>query len=349
VFKVSGVLGVKTGKCSFHFLTDMANSNHSSQYFEDQVNSRSNQNLEEEIAEAKKVISELNEVDSQKAFLIVKGKIQKPDKVKSILTIVSRIAAFLFVPLLIGSLLTIYKITNTSKPQQFAIQEITSPPGIRSQILLPDGTKVWLNSESSIKFNLPFDQAQRNVALSGEAFFDVHKNPKVPFVVKSGNVAVSVLGTRFNFKAYDQENKVEVVLEEGKINLNTTKDHGGPEVTMNPGERAVYDKTDHSTQITNVKIDKYIAWHSGRLVFDDTPLPEVAAQLDRWYGIEVVLIGPQIENYKITTTFENESLNQVLDLLELSSPIDVKYENAKIDKISRKQTRSKIIISRKQK
>lgn len=349
MFKVSGVLGDKTGKCSFHFLTDMANSNHSLQNFKDQVNIRSNENLEEEIAEAKKILSEINEVDSQKAFLVVKGKIQKTYQIKSFFTSVSRIAAILFLPLLIGSLLTIYKLKNTSKLQQFAIQEITSPPGIRSQILLPDGTKVWLNAESSIKFNIPFDQTQRDIALSGEAFFDVHKNPEVPFVVKSGNVAVSVLGTRFNFKAFDQENKVEVVLEEGKINLKTSNDLPGQEVMMNPGERAVYDKTENLTHITNGKIDKYIAWHSGRLVFDDTPLPEVAAQLDRWYGIEVVLEGPQIENYKITTTFENESLNQVLDLLELSSPIEVKYENAKIDKVSMKQTRSKIYISRKQK
>ena len=327
----------------------MANSNHSSQYFEDQVNSRSNQNLEEEIAGAIKVISEIEEVDSHKAFLAVKGKIQKASKIKSLITAVSRIAAILFVPLLIGTLFAVHQLTNTAKSQQIAIQEITSPPGIRSQVLLPDGTKVWLNAESSIKFNIPFDQSQREIALTGEAFFDVHKNPEVPFVVKSGNVAVSVLGTRFNFKAYDQENRIEVVLEEGKVKLSTKTNIQGLEATMNPGERAVYDKKDYSTQITNGKIDKYIAWHSGRLVFDDTPLPEVAAQLDRWYGIEVVLEGPQIENYKITTTFENESLNQVLDLLELSSPIDVKYENAKIDKISRKQTRSKIIITKKQK
>jgi hypothetical protein len=78
-------------------------------------------------------------------------------------------------------------------------------------------------------------------------------------------------------------------------------------------------------------------------------LPEVAAQLDRWYGIEVVLEGSEIKNYKITTTFENESLNQVLDLLELSSPIEIEYENAKIDKVNHIQTRSKIIIRRKQK
>ena len=327
----------------------MATSNINKHSFEYQVNTRSCQNLEEEIAEAQKAISEIKEVDSQKAFSTVQRKINKSNKIKRLITTVSRIAAILFIPLLIGSLFTIYNLANTNKPQQFAIQEITSPSGVRSQILLPDGSKVWLNSESTVKFKIPFDEERREISLTGEAFFDVQKNPEVPFFVKSGNIEVSVLGTRFNFKAYDHENTIDVVLEEGKINLNTNNDKSVQELMMKPGERAVYDKATNITQITTVKIDKYTAWHSDRLVFDDTPLPEVATQLDRWYGIEVVLEGADIKNYKITTTFENESLNQVLDLLELSSPIKIEYENAKIDKVNHIQTKSKIIIRRKQK
>ncbi|MEI6143122.1 MAG: FecR domain-containing protein [Mariniphaga sp.] len=326
----------------------MANSNLSSHSFEYHVNIRSSHTLEDEIAEAQKAISEIKDVDSRKAFSTVQEKIKKNNKIKRLITVVSRIAAILFIPLLIGSLFTIYQL-NQNNPQQFAIQEITSPSGIRSQILLPDGSKVWLNAESTVKFKIPFDRERREISLTGEAFFDVQKNPEVPFFVKSGNVEVSVLGTRFNFKAYDHENTIDVVLEEGKVNFQTDNDKTVQELMMKPGERAEYDRTTGTTKITSVKIDKYTAWHSGRLVFDDTPLPEVAAQLDRWYGIEVVLKDSEIQNYKITTTFENESLNQVLDLLELSSPIDINYENAKIDKVSRKQIRSKIRITKKQK
>ena len=327
----------------------MANSNQNLHHFETQVNIRSNQNLEEEIAEAKQAISEIHEIDSQKAFLAVQAKIQKQNRFHRLVIAVSRIAAILFIPLFIASLITIYSLIDANKPQQFTIQEISTPPGVRSQILLPDGSKVWLNAESSIRFKVPFDQVERDIALTGEAFFDVQKNAEVPFVVKSGNIAVSVLGTRFNFKAYDHENTIDVVLEEGKVNLITDNNKTVQELTMKPGERAVYDKTLNSTTIKIGKNDKYTAWHSGQLVFDDTPLPEVATQLNRWYGIEVILEGPEIKNYKITTTFDNESLNQVLDLLELSSPIDITYENAKIDKVSRKQIRSKIIITKKQK
>ena len=344
----SGVLRYNTSKVVFQFFINMANSdfNHS---IESQVSNRSNQNLEEEITEAKQAISEIQVIDSQKAFIVVQAKIQKQERIKRLIFAISRIAAILFIPLLITSLLTISRLVHSNKPQLFAIQEITSPPGVRSQIVLPDGSKVWLNAESSIVFKIPFDQTQRDVTLSGEAFFDVQKNPEVPFVVKSGNIHVSVLGTRFNFKAYDHENTIDVVLEEGKVKFQTDKDKSVQELMMKPGEMAVYDRTTRTTKITSVKIDKYTAWHSGQLVFDDTPLPEVAAQLNRWYGIEVILEGTEIQNYKITTTFENESLNQVLDLLELSSPIDINYENAKIDKVSRKQIRSKIIITKKQK
>jgi transmembrane sensor len=313
----------------------------------DLISGRLHQNFEEQVGEASKAVAEIDTINSPKAFLKVKERIQKGRKFTLLFNTFSRAAAILFIPLLVVSGVLIYRQLNVMNNQQFAIQEITSPPGVRSQVVLPDGSKVWLNAQSTIKFKVPFDQTNRDVLLSGEAFFAVQKNPNAPFVVKTGNVSVTVLGTKFNCKAFEDEGNIEVVLAEGKVIMNTNSGISGKEIIMKPGERAVFDKRSNFTRVTNEKIDKYIAWHNGKLVFDETPMPEVATQLERWFGIEVIIDDPKILKYRITTTFENESLNQVLDLLKLSSPIEIKYVVAAIDKTSQTQTNSKIIISRK--
>ena len=325
----------------------MTNKYSTNQKIEELISGRLNQGFEDQIAEAAKAISEIEGVDSRSAYLNVQNRIKKEGRYMLFINSLSRIAAVLFIPLLIASGVLLYRQLNLKKNQQFAIQEITSPSGVRSQIVLPDGSNVWLNAESTIKFKMPFDQKNRDVSLSGEAFFDVQKNPNIPFVVSSGGVNVKVLGTRFNYRAFENENNVEIVLEEGKVNLNTGRDKIVNEVIMKPGDRAVYNKASKLTRVTNEKIEKYIAWHDGKLVFDETLMPEVATQIGRWFGVDVVIADSKINGYRITTTFENESLHQVLELLRLSSPIEIKYIQATINKANRVQTKSKVIFSKK--
>jgi ferric-dicitrate binding protein FerR (iron transport regulator) len=231
--------------------------------------------------------------------------------------------------------------------QHFAMQEIKTPAGVRSQVVLPDGTHVWLNAESTIKFKVPFDQRSRDITLQGEAFFDVFKDPDIPFIVNSGSVNVKVLGTRFNCKAYADEQHLEVVLAEGMVSLNTNGNQTGDAVIMKPGDRAVYDKTTNQTSFTNGSVAKYIEWHNGKLIFDETPMPEVAIELGRWFGVEILINDAQIRNYKLTTTFENESLHQILELIKLSSPVEVQYVAATINKANLKQTKARVIFSKK--
>jgi len=325
----------------------MTNKNSINHKIEELISGRLNQDFEDQIAEAASTISEIEGVDSRSAYLKVQNRIKKEGRYMLFVSSLSRIAAVLFIPLLIASGVLIYRQMNLKENQQFAIQEITSPTGVRSQIVLPDGSNVWLNAESTIKFKVPFDQKIRNVSLSGEAFFDVQKNPNVPFVVNSGGVNVKVLGTRFNYRSFEGENNIEIVLEEGKVSLNTDGEKRANEVIMKPGDRVVFDKTSNITRITNEKIEKYIAWHDGKLVFDETLMPEVAIQIGRWFGVDVEIADPKINNYRITTTFDNESLHQVLELLRLSSPIDIKYIQATINKTNQIQTKSKVIFSKK--
>ena len=324
----------------------MTNKDSINHKIEELISGRSNQNFESQIDEAARAIAEIERVNSREAYRKIQIRIKKKEKSLKLFSSLSRIAAVLFIPLLITSGVLLYRQLNIKENGQFAMQKITSPSGVRSQVILPDGSNVWLNAESTISFKVPFDQNSRDVTLSGEAFFNVQKNPNVPFVVTSGDVNVRVLGTRFNYRAFEDENKIEIVLSEGKVSLNTDS-HNANVVIMNPGDRAVIDKTSKITKVTSEKIEKYIAWHEGKLVFDETPMSEVAAQIGRWFGVDAVISDTQINNFRITTTFDNESLHQVLELLMLSSPIDIKYIQATINKSNQIQTKSKVIFSKK--
>jgi len=311
------------------------------------IETRSSQEPEDQIIEARQIVCEIDEIDSRAAFTRVSDRIRNAQPAYRVLNMAMRVAATLFIPLLLASSWLFYKQFSQVDSAKLAMQEITSPPGIRSQVVLPDGSKVWLNAESTLKFPVPFPKDFRNVDLLGEAFFEVTKNQKQPFVVHSGNVEVKVLGTRFDCKAFGEDRTIEVILEEGKVALNSNIASGQEESFMKPGDRAVIDKATGEIQIRNEKIDKYIAWHNGKLVFDNTPMAEVASMLERWYGVEVVVKDPDIFKYRFTTTFDNESIFHVIELLSLSSPIQMKYVQASIGKDNETQTRAKILISKK--
>jgi transmembrane sensor len=311
------------------------------------ISSRLKQDIPEQVADAAQVITEIESVDSRKAYLQIQDRIQRGAKYKLLINFLVRAAAVLFIPLLIATATLLYRLSYLNPEQKFAMQEITTPSGVRTHLMLPDGSSVSLNAESTIKFRVPFDQTTREVSLAGEAFFEVRKNSKVPFVVKSGNVNVTVLGTRFNCKAYGDENSVAVVLAEGNVSLNTNGGKTGEAIIMKPGDRVVFDKSSNQTVLTNGNIEKYIDWHNGKLVFDETPMPEVATQIGRWFGVEITVDDPQIKNYKLTTTFENESLHQILELIKLSSPIEIKYVSATINKSNQAQTKSRVIFGKK--
>jgi len=313
-----------------------------------QLNAREAEEKEEQIIEAGRILSEIETVDVISAFNKVQSQISESNKKIQLITILTRVAAVLFIPLLIAtSWLLFNKEQKQDHSPSFVMQEITCPPGMRSQVILPDGSKVWLNSESTIKFRIPFSEDIRKVDLIGEAFFDVTKNPKHPFIVKSANVGVKVYGTRFNYKAYLEDKNIEVILEEGSVGLAVNDVGLYKKMRLIPGDRAVIAKENDVVDVKNENIDKYIAWHLGKLVFENTPMTEVALMLERWYGVEVIVQNPEIMDYSFTTTFDNESLFEVIELLEISSPIRIKYIPAIIAKGNNPQTRSKVLVYKK--
>jgi len=264
-------------------------------------------------------------------------KSEKSRPFKNILRWFSRIAAILFIPLAIYFGIHIY----TASEKKMAWAEINAPSWTRAQFSLPDGTIGWLNSNSSLKYNGNFN-TDRRVKLTGEAFFDVFKDKKRPFIVNTNEVAVTVLGTRFNIASYENEKNVEVVLEEGILVFNDKEMNKS--YTMKPNDLVVYDKALKDFSTTEVEPQKYLSWTDGKLVFRNDPLDVIARRLERWYNIDVDVIGCLSDDIRLRATFIDENLEQVLYFLKRSLPVDYRIENGEIqtDGIYRK---TKVIIT----
>lgn len=175
------------------------------------------------------------------------------------------------------------KLSYEGNSGQMAYNKIATPKARQYQLVLPDGTEVWLNAASAIRFPTVFTGRQRKVEITGEAYFEVAQNRKTPFVVSVNNaMAVEVLGTHFNVNAYDNEDHIATTLLEGAVKVIK----GNEQRIMSPGEQAQVKANIYITK--NVDTGKVIAWKNGVFDFDNTPLEAVMRQLERWYDIEVV-------------------------------------------------------------
>lgn len=195
---------------------------------------------------------------------------------------------------------------------------LTTPRGGQFRLLLPDGTEVWLNAASSIRFPVAFSGGERTVEVSGEAYFEVAQNASAPFkVIVNKTTEVLVLGTAFNIHAYTDERHIKTTLLSGRVKVNS----GNTGVVLSPGQQAV--QTDGKVEVEeNVDTDKVMAWKNGLFNFQDASLEEVMRQLSRWYNVEVVYENgiPDMEFYGKMQ--RNIPLSGILKMLERA---DVKY------------------------
>ncbi|HEX3007103.1 MAG TPA: FecR domain-containing protein [Bacteroidales bacterium] len=236
-----------------------------------------------------------------------------------------RIAGIIFIPLTIYLGIQLHQ-ANSAKNNY--VVEIKAPAWTRAQFSLPDGTTGWLNSNSTISYKGNFIN-KRTVSLNGEAFFNVAKNPRKPFVVQTREVDVKVLGTKFNIASYLNENNVEVVLEEGKLVF--TDKANDRSYTMKPNDLVVYSKKEKKYAITRVLSAKYTSWKEGKLVFRNDPVDVVVRRLERWYNVVIVNNVPASEDLRWRATFQDEDIEKVLDLMKRTLPIDYHIESPAVD------------------
>jgi transmembrane sensor len=214
-------------------------------------------------------------------------------------------------------------------------QRITTTPSSRSTIKLPDGTEVWLNSNSQLLYNSAnFSKQKREVVLSGEAFFDVVKNEKVPFIIHAANVNITVKGTAFNVKAYPSQKNVETTLLRGLIEI-TTRQEPDRKIMVKPNEKIIIpavietgksaDKQDNNFLYTISKLKKdernivaETAWMSSKLEFNNESFEELSPKLESWFSVEIHINDTTLQQKRFSGLITKETLIQTLQALQLS-------------------------------
>lgn len=211
-----------------------------------------------------------------------------------------------------------YNILN-EKPSATLYNMVSTPRGGQYQVVLPDGSKVWLNAASRLRFPTAFTGTERDVELSGEAYFEVTRNPSMPFKVKIMSAVrsrgeVRVLGTHFNVNAYEDEAVVKTTLLEGSVRMSS----GSNSVLLKPGEQSVLDKTEAINVLKGADIEQAVAWKNGMMVFDNANTEMIMRQIARWYDVKIVYKGA-VPNRELTGKIsKNVNLSKVLQILDLS-------------------------------
>lgn len=218
------------------------------------------------------------------------------------------------------------------------VNEVVTNPGSRTKVVLPDGSLVWLNAGSRIEYNKDFGKVSRDVKLSGEAFFDVKRDNKKPFYIHTPVLAIKVLGTAFNVKAYPDDPTTETSLIRGSIEVSI-KSRPMDKIILAPNEKlvvenkeamaykenSVVEKRESVVAINEIKPNRKdstineIQWVENRLVFDDEPLEEIVVKMERWYNVNIEITDPSLNQLRITGSFVNENIDQAMEGLSVTT------------------------------
>lgn len=217
-------------------------------------------------------------------------------------------------------------INQRSGTDKEMLNKVIIPYGKKSMIILSDGTKVWLNAGSQLVYPSTFLAKNRQVMLTGEAFFDVAKNTERPFVVQAADMSVQVVGTRFDICAYPEDKIIQTVLEEGKVNLRYTgkgilkRDYS---IEMHPNQMVLMDKISGEAKTQHVDVGKYTSWKEGMLEFEKVDLVRALKQVERYYNIKILFADPMIGTYKLSGKLDLKDVpEEVLNVIKLTVPID---------------------------
>lgn len=222
-----------------------------------------------------------------------------------------QIAAILFIPVIFG--ISLYLLYSPQNKENFYTAE--APLGQKAKVELPDGSSVWLNSGSNIRYSSDFNRKIREIELQGEAFFDVQKNTGKPFFVHTAFVDVEVTGTQFNVKAYRDEPVVETSLIKGHVNL-FVKGHD-QKYELTPGNVLVYANSSQAVSMNKLNEEAAIGWKENRLIFINDDFDKLAKKIEKWYNMEVVYNPADFKANKLTVKlFEGEQLSKLIEIIE---------------------------------
>lgn len=276
--------------------------------------------------------TEIESPDYKKLFAriwarIEQAKKQSNPKTRHINTFL-KIAAAVVVGLIIGTYVSSIK-TISHQPVYYAAH---SPKGSVSEMILPDGSVIFLNADSRIRYSFDGENGIREVFLTGEAWFDVAKNEKKPFVVRTPFYDVDVTGTQFNVKAYESDKSVTTTLEKGQVVIHATGNFKLAEnVILKPGEQITLNKETREMNIKTVNTKWFTSWKDNKLIFVNMNLKDLATLLERKYGVDIEIKNKEILALHFDGTIKNESIIEILEIIKKALPINYKIVGQKIE------------------
>jgi transmembrane sensor len=295
---------------------------HNRQYF-DEVN---------ETFQANEVLRQFNPEKIDRAWNRVAEKIENEKVIRlPVTTISKRYYNFLRVAASVSILLAAsFAIWRYYSLQIYNTAEkviVHNPQGRNTQIVLPDGTLVWLNTNSTLEYAGDFGKETREVVLKGEAFFDVRKKQQQNFIVKTDQLSIRVKGTRFNVRAYEGQD-ANTTLEEGKVELTIAGQH--QIYAMRPGDQITVAKNEEKIILQKVDPSDFSAWKEDTLVFDNTPLSEIILKLENRYNVKIIIDKAIAERERLTMTISQETIDEILEMIQLSSRLNYRKEKNQI-------------------
>jgi ferric-dicitrate binding protein FerR (iron transport regulator) len=237
-------------------------------------------------------------------------------------------------------------------------EEVLARSGTRTKLVLPDGTQVWLNSNSKLTYSNEFNTGSREVSLEGEAWFDVAKNVQWPFIVHASSLDIKVLGTSFTIKSYPQDETIEATLLKGTIEVSRKDNPNAARVILKPNEKLVFNKRIVPFGRTNLAHDSIAirspsalpdiavnsigkdipdsdkietAWMYNRLVFKGDNFKELAEKMERWYNVRITIRDSSLNNYHFGGAFANETVEEAFKALQLTTAFTYKINNNEIE------------------
>ena len=222
-----------------------------------------------------------------------------------------------------------YEKMVNDDPGKLVYHELVIPRGGEFSLTLSDGTEVYMNADSKLRFPTKFGKNERVVELEGEAYFQVARDEKSPFIVKVSRMAIKVLGTEFNVSAYTEDSVIQTTLIRGSVEVSSEK--SGESVVLHPGEQSALNRQDHSLNVSTVDVSYAMAWKEGRLRFKEKPLSEVMKIISRWYDVEVVYEDEEVKDYPFGCNFNRHAtIEPLLKVFEATGTIETRIDGRKI-------------------
>jgi transmembrane sensor len=281
-----------------------------------------------------KIHHEVNLAQSKELLEEADQNLIKYKRRKHFINVLTRAAAILMLPVFSFGLYMSFKYQSTRHSQisvNKAYNEVYSSVDAITKVSLPDGSNVWLNHSSTLKYPAMFQGDFRTVELTGEGYFEVVHNPKIPFIVNAREIQIKAIGTTFNIMAYPDEDRIETSLINGRVELLKTEPNGKPIplLKMRPTDMAIFHKYNNEISTRTIDDDRYFSWKDGKLVFNKEPITEVVKKLSRWFNVDIQVKDPELLDLTFTATFVHETLPQVMELITLVSPISYSISDRK--------------------